>query len=110
MWKEVIVVTSPTLPGYRIVEIKGIAHGLTARTRGVGGKILAGLQSIAGGEVSAYTYEIEKAKSEALERLKESAKRMGANAVISTDFETTDIFGSVVLIAAHGTAVVVERE
>jgi len=82
---EVIVVTTPELAGYEIVKIIGIVHGLTVRTRGVGGKLVAGIEGIFGGEVTAYTSECEKARRESLSRLVEKARKMGANAVIGAD-------------------------
>jgi len=106
---EIIVVTTPSIPGYEIKEVKGIVMGLVARTRGVGGKILAGIQSIVGGEVSAYTAEMEKARREAIDRMVEEARRLGANAVIGIDFETTEVFEGVVLVSVTGTAVVAEK-
>ncbi|MCP8312062.1 MAG: YbjQ family protein [Candidatus Methylarchaceae archaeon HK02M1] len=63
-----------------------------------------------GGEVSAYTTELEKARAEAMERVKEKAMRMGANAVIGLDLETSEVFQGVVVISAIGTAVVIETE
>ncbi|NIR86863.1 heavy metal-binding domain-containing protein, partial [Candidatus Bathyarchaeota archaeon] len=86
---DIIMVTSPNVPGYRVKKILGIVTGLTARTRGVGGKIVAGIQSIVGGEVSAFTYEIEKARKEALQRMEKRARELGANAIISVDVETS---------------------
>lgn len=105
-----LLATTPSLPGYRVKRIVGVVHGMTARTRGVGGKFLASIQSMFGGEVSTFTREMEKAKQEALKRLIEEARRLGANAVIGVDFETTEVFQSVVLVSAHGTAVEVEPE
>jgi len=67
--KEIIVVTTPELPGYEIMKVLGTIHGLTVRTRGVGGKIVAGIEGILGGEVTAYTSECEKARKESLNRL-----------------------------------------
>jgi len=107
--KEVIVVTTPSLPGYEIVRVLGAVHGLTVRTRGVGGKIVAGIEGIFGGEVTSYSSECEKARRESLDRLVENAKSMGANAVISADFETSDILqGTATVFASYGTAVVVK--
>jgi uncharacterized protein YbjQ (UPF0145 family) len=106
---EVIVVTTPELPGYEIVKVLGHVNGLTVRTRGVGGKIVAGIEGIFGGEVTSYTSECEKARRESLNRLIENAKGMGANAVIGTDFETSDILqGTATVFAAYGTAVIVK--
>ena len=106
---EMIVVTTPNIPGYEIKEIKGIVMGLVARTRGLGGKIVAGFQSIVGGEVSAYTTEMEKARREAIDKMIEEARRLSANAVIGIDVETTEIFEGVVLVSVTGTAVVAEK-
>ena len=104
---EIIVVTTPGLPGYEIVKILGIIHGLTVRTRGVGGKIVAGIEGIFGGEVTAYTSECEKARRESLNRIIENAKKMRANAIIGVDFETSDILqGTATVFAAYGTAVI----
>ena len=110
MVKHVIVVTTPTVPGYRIVEVRGIVTGIAPRTRGMGGKILASIQSLFGGEVSAFTSEMEKARQEAIDRMVSKAKALGANAVIGVDIETSEIFQGVVLISATGTAVVLEKE
>jgi uncharacterized protein YbjQ (UPF0145 family) len=106
---EVIVVTTPNLPGYDIVKVLGTVHGLTVRTRGVGGKIFAGIEGIFGGEVTAYTSECEKARRESLNRLIENARRIGANAILSVDFETADILqGTATVFSAYGTAVIAE--
>jgi uncharacterized protein YbjQ (UPF0145 family) len=106
---EVMVVTTPEIPGYEIVRVLGPVHGLTVRTRGVGGKIIASIEGILGGEVTSYTSECEKARMESLNRLIENARRMGANAVVGVDFETSDILqGTATVFAAYGTAVIVK--
>jgi uncharacterized protein YbjQ (UPF0145 family) len=107
--KQVIVVTTPTVPGYQIVKVLGTVHGITVRTRGVGGKIVAGIEGIFGGEVTSYTSECEKARKDSLKRLVENASKMGANAIVGADFETSDILqGTATLFSAYGTAVIVE--
>ncbi len=107
--KQVIVVTTPTLPGYQIVKVLGTVHGLTVRTRGIGGKIVAGIEGIFGGEVTSYTSEAEKARRDSMKRLVENATKIGANAIIGTDFETSDILqGTATLFSSYGTAVIVE--
>ncbi len=104
---ELMVVTTSTIPGYDIVKALGIVHGLTVRTRGVGGKIMAGIEGMFGGEVTAYSSEAEKARKESLERLIENAKSVGANAIVRTDFETSDILnGTATIFSAYGTAVI----
>ncbi len=100
--------TTPTAPGYRIKKVLGVVTGLTPRTRGLGGKIVAGFQSMVGGEVTAFTYEIEKARMEAINRAIEKARGIGANGIVGLDVETSDVLQSLVLISATGTTVAVE--
>ena len=106
---QMMVVTTPTLPGYNVVKVLGIVTGLTVRTRGVGGKFVAGIEGMFGGEVTSYSSEAEKARRESLQRLIDKAKAAGANAVIGADFETSDILqGTATLFSAYGTAVIVK--
>jgi len=107
--EQVLVVTSPTLPGYEILRVVGPVYGITVRSRGVGGRFVAGIQTLAGGEITAYTSECEKARAESLQRMMDKAREVGANAVVSADFETSDILqGIATIFAAYGTAVVVK--
>lgn len=111
MGEEMLIVTTPTLPGYEIIKVLGTVHGLTVRTRGVGGKFVASIEGLFGGEVTSFTSECEKAREESLERLKEKANKMGANAVIGVNFETSDILqGTATLFTAYGTAVIVRSK
>ncbi len=105
-----MILTTPTVPGFKVKKILGVVTGLTARTRGVGGKFVAGIQSMFGGEVSAFTTEIEKARIEAMDRMKSQAVAKGANAVIGLDIETSELLTTAILISATGTAVVIEPE
>ena len=106
---EIIVVTTPTITGYEIVKVLGTVHGITVRTRGIGGKFIAGIEGMFGGEVTSYSSEAEKARRESMERLIEKARSVGANAVVRTDFETSDILrGTATLFSAYGTAVIIK--
>ena len=87
----------------------GTVHGITVRTRGVGGKFIAGIEGMFGGEVTSYSSEAEKARKESVERLVDNAKSVGANAIVRTDFETSDILnGTATLFSAYGTAVIIK--
>ena len=107
-----IVTTTPTAAGYKIKKILGVVTGLTPRTRGVGGKIVAGIQSMLGGEVTAFTTELEKARVEAIGRVQSKALELGANAIVGLDLETSDLGlqSGIVVISATGTAVILELE
>jgi len=83
-------------------------YGLTVRARGFGGQIAATFQQLVGGEITAYTSECVKARNQSLARLILNAKKMGANAVVKVDFETSDIAGIVTIFSAYGTAVVIK--
>ncbi len=107
------VVTIPTVPGYRITKVVGLVNGLSPRTRGIGGVIAGSLQSIGGGEITAFTSEIEKARVDAISRAIKQARRRGANAIVGLDIETSDMGGKasfITLLSATGTAVVIEKE
>ena len=102
-----MVVTTSTIPDYEIVKALGIFHGMPVRTRGVGGKIMAGVEGMFGGEVTSYSSEAEKARKESMQRLIDNAKSIGADAIIRTDFETSDILnGTATIFSAYGTAVI----
>ena len=106
---DVLVVTTPTIPNGKIVRIIGPVYGMTIRSRGVGGKFVTNIQSIFGGEITSYVSELENARRESLQRLVENAKNIGANAVLSADFETSDILQSTAIVfSTYGTAVIIE--
>ena len=110
---EFKIVTIPTVPGFKITKVVGLVNGLSPRTRGFGGVIIGELQSIGGGEITAFTSEIEKARVEALSRVILQAKKNGANAVVGLDMETSNVGGGasfILLVSATGTAVVIEPE
>jgi uncharacterized protein YbjQ (UPF0145 family) len=109
---QFLIVTTPTVSGYKIRKVFGVVTGLTPRTRGIFGKFIAGFESMIGGEVTAFTSEVEKARWEAIERAKNRAIALGANALIGLDVETSDLGlqSGIVLFSATGTAVIIEPE
>lgn len=100
------VVTTPYLPGHQIVESKGMVFGLVVRSRGIGGNIMAGLRSIGGGEIHEYTSLLEDTRRQALDRLVRNATVLGANAVVSMRFDSSELSGTMSEIVAYGTAVI----
>jgi len=89
--------------------VLGMVYGITVRSRGLGGNLMAGLRSVAGGEINEYTEMAHQARQQALDRLADHAKSMGANAVISVMFDSTGIGNTMDEIIAFGTAVVISR-
>lgn len=102
-----IVSTAPFVAGHRVVETKGQTFGLVVRSRGFSGNLIAGLRSLAGGEIHEYTELLEDTRRQALDRLVQNATLMGANAVISMRFDSSELAGTMSEIVAYGTAVVV---
>lgn len=109
---DFIISTTPSIPGYRIKKVLGVVTGISPRTRGMLGRFIAGFETMFGGEVRAFTSEIEKARFEAIERMKAKAMSLGANAIVGVDLETSDLGlgAGIVLISATGTAVIIEPE
>ena len=105
-----IVVTTPNLSGFRIVETKGMVFGLVVRSRGLGGNVMAQLRSLGGGEIHEYTSLLEDTRRQALDRLVRNATVVGANAVVSMRYDSSEISGTMSEIVAYGTAVVVEPD
>src|SRR5438445_8878771 len=101
-----IVVTTEEVSGHRIVETKGQVFGLVVRSRGLGGNIAAGLRSLVGGEIHEYTELLEDTRRQALDRMVQNATVMGADAVISFRFDSSEIGNTMSEIVAYGTAVV----
>jgi uncharacterized protein YbjQ (UPF0145 family) len=105
-----IVATAPFIAGHRVVETKGQTFGLVVRSRGFSGNLIAGLRSLGGGEIHEYTELLEDTRRQALDRLVRNATLMGANAVISMRFDSSELAGTMSEIVAYGTAVVVEAD
>ena len=108
--KEMLVVTSPEIPGNKIVRTLGLVCGNTIRARHVGKDIMAGLRNLVGGEVVEYGKLLSESREQALDRMKTNAEKLGANAVISLQFQTSVIMGGAAEMMAYGTAVVIEDE
>lgn len=105
-----MVTSAFTLPGYRIVRSLGIVRGLTVRSASVGGQIMAGFQSLKGGNVRTMTNMCEHARTDAFLMILDHAAQVGANAIVGFRYDTTEIAQGMTEVLAYGTAVVVEIE
>lgn len=100
--------TTDAIQGKKIVKQLGLAKGNTIRARHIGRDIVAILRHIVGGEITDYTKMMAESREQALDRMKEDAQKLGANAVVGLNFSTSMIMGGASEILAFGTAVVVE--
>ena len=103
---NIIIATTPSISGYRVAETKGHVFGLVVRSRGLAGNFTAGLRSLVGGEIHEYTSLLEDTRRQAIDRMVQNATVMGANAVLSMRFDSSEIGSTMSEIVAYGTAVV----
>jgi uncharacterized protein YbjQ (UPF0145 family) len=104
----ITMVTMNYVPGKKITKVIGTIWGITVRSRGIGGNIMAGLRSLAGGEIKEYSKMLSDARNTAMDRLRDAARELGANAVIELRFDSSDIGQVMTEIVAYGTAVIVD--
>ncbi|MEL6204517.1 MAG: YbjQ family protein [Pseudomonadota bacterium] len=102
---DVLVVTTETVPGRQIVETFGLVRGSTVRAKHIGSDIVAGLRNIVGGEVKEYAALLAGAREQALDRMRDEALALGADAIVATRMETSTIQKAASEVVAYGTAV-----
>lgn len=101
-----IVVNTETIPGYEIVELKGLVQGNTIRAKHLGRDVAAGFKNLFGGELRGYTELLIEARRQALERMLAQAEQLEANAVVNVRFTTSAVTQGAAELYAYGTAVV----
>jgi uncharacterized protein YbjQ (UPF0145 family) len=103
-----IVATTGTIAGFRIVKTHGQVFGVVVRSRGLGANILASLRSLLGGEIVEYTRLVEDTRRHAVDRMIENAGLVGANAIVRMMFDSDSLGSTMNEVVAYGTAVTVE--
>ncbi|MBN1973940.1 MAG: YbjQ family protein [Sedimentisphaerales bacterium] len=103
-----LLATTETITGRKIVRQLGLVRGNTIRARHVGRDIMAGLRNFVGGEVKEYTKLMAESREQALDRMAEEAKTLGANAIVGIRFSTSEIMSGAAEILVYGTAVIIE--
>ncbi|OVE85040.1 YbjQ family protein [Natronolimnobius baerhuensis] len=99
------IANTETVPDGEIVEVLGIARGNTVEAKNVGKDITQGIRNVFGGELTAYSDLLSKARDEAVMRMEEDAERLGADAVVNVRLETSQITDGGSEVMAYGTAV-----
>ena len=103
-----IICTTPTVDGYRITRVHGLVRGSTIRARHMGRDIIALFRNIAGGEIHEYTKMLAESREQAIDRMLEDARAVGANAIIGVAFQTSMVMTGAAEMLCYGTAVTVE--
>jgi uncharacterized protein YbjQ (UPF0145 family) len=104
-----MVTTAFSIDGFKVVRTLGVVRGITVRSRSIFGTLGGTLQTIVGGNITAFTKLCEVARAEAFEIMIQHASEIGANAVIGMRYDANEIMNGVTEVLAYGTAVVVER-
>ena len=102
--------TTDTIAGKKIVKHLGLVRGNTIRARHLGRDIMALLRNIVGGEISDYTKMIAESREQSIDRMIEEANKLGANAIVTVRFSTTEVMQGAAEIMVFGTAVIVEND
>ena len=103
-----IITNVENVPGKVIVAHYGLVAGNTIRAKHVGRDIMASLKNIFGGELKGYTELMKESRAQAVQRMIEHAKQLGANAIVNVRFSTSSVAQGAAELYAYGTAVKVE--
>lgn len=105
-----IIANTDYIPGYKITKVVGLAKGSAVRGASIGTDISAWFKNQVGGEIVEYTKMLAESREQALDRLKEHAIFLGADAVINARFVTSHITDGAAELLVYGTAVTIEKE
>ena len=105
-----LIVTTNTVEGKRVRQYLGVVSGEAILGANIFRDFFAGIRDIVGGRSAAYEKELRQAKDIALSEMAEQAQTLGGNAVIAVDldYETIGANGSMLMVSASGTAVILE--
>jgi len=106
--KRTMITTAPELANFEVIETLGVVTGLTVRSTSAVGGIIAGIQSLFGGNNSTYISLCKKARRESFEEMYMNALKLRANAIIAVRYDATEIAGYMTEVLSYGTAVIVE--
>jgi uncharacterized protein YbjQ (UPF0145 family) len=101
-----ILSTTPAIEGRKAVRYLGLVSGDAILGANIFRDFFASIRDIVGGRSASYEAELRKAKDIALAEM----RHLGANAIvgIDIDYETIGANGSMLMVSASGTAVVLE--
>jgi len=103
-----LMVTTDSVPGKQIVEVKGLVKGSTVRSKHIGKDISASFKTIVGGELNGYNEMLIEARQIAIGRMVDEAKSLEANAIVGLRLMSSSVMAGAAEMVAYGTAVVVK--
>ena len=105
-----ILATSSSIAGKRIISTLGLVRGNTIRARHLGKDIQAVFRNIVGGEIYEYTKLMAESRDQSIDRMIAQAEALGANAIVDVRFSTSSVMQSAAEMLTYGTAVIVEDD
>lgn len=107
--RKILVTEKDFFEGYQVMEYKGMVWGISMRSKDVVQDMFMSFKQFIGGELSSYTELSDESRQRALDRLLDSARRIGANAVINFRFEiSSSPYAGNAEVVAYGNAVVIK--
>lgn len=103
-----MVTTAFELTGFRVTKHLGVVRGIVVRSRNLFVNLGAVVQSMVGGNITAWTRLCEQTRADAFEIMIQHATELGANAIIGARYDATEVASGATEVLAYGTAVVVE--
>ncbi len=105
-----ILATTETVAGHRVLRTIGLVRGSSVRVRHVGRDIVAGLRNLAGGEVYEYTKLLAEVREQAVDRMVAEARALGANGILAIRFQSAEVSRGAAEMMCYGTAVELGEE
>jgi uncharacterized protein YbjQ (UPF0145 family) len=109
MNEQILITTSTSLEGYRVVKQLGLVRGITVRSRSILGNMAGGFLAIFGGRNSIYTDLCERTREDALQIMIQHGRGIGCNAIINMRYDANEVMSGITEVLAYGTAVIVEK-
>lgn len=103
-----MVTTTFELPGYRVRQNLGVVRGIVVRSRNLFVNIGALVNSMVGGNITAWSNLCETTRRDAFEIMIQHASEIGANAIIGARYDATEVSSGATEVLAYGTAVIVD--
>ena len=107
-----IASTTFEIPGYEIIEHRGLVRGIIVRSPTISQGIMGGLKNIIGGKIGSYTKMCEQTRSQAYDDMEKHASELGANAIVGIRYDASSVEprGGAVEVLCYGTAVIARKK
>ena len=103
-----LIVTTDSISGKEIIEVKGLVRGSTVRSKNIGKDIGASFKNLVGGELTGYNEMLTEARQIAIGCMVEDAEAQGANAIVGMRLMSSSVMAGAAEMVAYGTAVVIK--